>query len=49
MDTVKFDDYSNRFNLLSDKIVDAGIDISLLMDLLKAYENLPECYKNIKD
>lgn len=34
-----WDDYSSRFNLLSDKMSSAGIDIKLLTDLLKAYEN----------
>jgi hypothetical protein len=38
---VLWDDYSNKFNSLSDKMVSAGIDTNELLDLIIAYENLP--------
>ena len=42
-----WDIYSIKFNLLSDKMMDAGINLKLLTDLLESYENLPEQYKSI--
>jgi hypothetical protein len=41
-----WDDYSDKFNLLSDKMSEARIDLNLLTDLIKSYEDLPETYKN---
>jgi hypothetical protein len=42
-----WDNYSDRFNLLSDKMANAGIDLKLLTDLLESYETLPEQYKSL--
>lgn len=41
-----WNDYSSRFNLLSDKMVDANIKLEYLTDVIESYENLPGKYKN---
>lgn len=38
-DIALWDDYSNKFNLLSDKLIKCGIDIKLLTDVLQAYND----------
>ena len=35
-----FDDYSEKFNLLSDKMKKSGIEISMLYNVLKARDKL---------
>ena len=42
-----WDDYSTRFNSLSDKMVSAGIKSQELLDVIVAYESLPNKYKNL--
>ena len=46
MDSKRWDEYSEKFNLLSDKMASAGIDTKELIDLLKAYENFSNSYKS---
>jgi len=39
-DEETWNSYSDKFNLLSDKMTDAGINISLLNDVIAAYEKV---------
>jgi hypothetical protein len=41
-DSNAWDDYAEKFNLLSDKMADANITTDLLLDVLEAYENIPQ-------
>jgi hypothetical protein len=36
-----WDDYTNKYNLLSDKMAAANIKTEYLLDVLKSYEKLP--------
>jgi hypothetical protein len=35
-----WDEYAERFNALSDKLIEAGIDTKLLVELLECYSRL---------
>jgi CRISPR/Cas system type I-B associated protein Csh2 (Cas7 group RAMP superfamily) len=41
-----WNDYSDKFNYLSDKMIEASIDTNLLIDLIKSYDAYNNILKN---
>lgn len=45
-DRKKWDDYSEKYNLLSKKMRESGLNLDLLDDVIRSYERLIEVKNN---